>query len=1015
MSDDAKPVLAAALAYAAQGWRVFPCNPKTKAPLVGEDWKAAASTDPEQIRAWWRRWPRAMIGCATGHNVGAFVLDLDPLDKETGEIRAVDDMRAAVELHIGAELPASWCVVTPSGGRHLWLAPADAFMPRNARGALPPKKELPVDVRGEGGYVILPPSQRADGVAYEWLRAPAWSPLDWGAMVPLEPAPVELVDCLAERGRWLPAAPAPRPIAGAIVRAGLLDAQKDAVDETIEKYVERALAAEIRGVESAGPGTRNDALNLAALKLAQLVAAGVLADSRARVELYAAAERCGLVKDDGARSVRATIASGFKKGLRQPRDLDEIRRNAAQRAARGPHRQPTGGALRRAAPQSLAAPDGHDAGAGKPSLPPAAASEGFVPSGPPLSGGEGQTKPSHDGETVDDTTAIDRAAAVAGELDTLRRLAAPSDDQAARLAALEAIAARAGQAWRNRIEACLDLDKSDTDNARRLITYFGDNLLIMAQGGVAGGDWLNWTGTHWDLDGGVAGVHLVAQRIGDMIAREADALTSTPAELRAIDAGAAAAAELKPLEDLGDQATAEQLARLAELKAAVLNGKAARGALSKRRKTRRDNAIGAKNAGKIKAMLELAAPRLRRAPELFNADPLLVVTRSHTLRFVREIDADCPDPDVVRHTAVVDAIVGHRREDLATALVPVAYDPNATCPKWRGNIERFQPDAEQRRTVQVYAGLGLLGLPVQKVMFHYGSGGNFKSVFLEVLARVLGDSFAVGLPVETISGFGERGAGQASPDIARLFGKRFVRVSELPAGQPLKQELIKRLTGGERIPVRNFYKGYFEFTPIGKPHMSGNDMPGFDGSDGGMRRRMLAVEWPVKLPLAEQRDFEEVVRELVAEAPGILNWLIDGALDYLRNGLFIAEKVAAFTQSYIDDNDPVGQFDRDHVEAADGEKVGANEMYQAYEAWALANGKRPISLTKFGRVMKKKRDRNDSGAKHFYVNVRLHDVPARPQHGAGGNDPSEFGLQSDRASGGRAPPSHNSLDQEIPI
>lgn len=189
---------------------------------------------------------------------------------------------------------------------------------------------------------------------------------------------------------------------------------------------------------------------------------------------------------------------------------------------------------------------------------------------------------------------------------------------------------------------------------------------------------------------------------------------------------------------------------------------------------------------------------------------------------------------------------------------------------------------------------------------------------------------------------------------------------------------MKKLTGGEAIPVRNLFKGFFEFQPVFIAHMSGNGYPRIDGTDNGIWRRMAVIKWPVTLEDDEQRDFEEVVGELVAEAPGILNWLIEGALTYLREGLLIPPEVRMATQEYRDEMDVVGAFLDACVRASPGQSVTAREMYQAYVSWAHANGKKPVSETKFGRDVKRKIPRDDKGALHVYRDVALHDVPTRP-------------------------------------
>lgn len=523
------------------------------------------------------------------------------------------------------------------------------------------------------------------------------------------------------------------------------------------------------------------------------------------------------------------------------------------------------------------------------------------------------------------------------------------------------------------VAACAALDHSDTDNGLRLRRHFGADLAVMAQGGSAGGDWLVWDGRHWDLDGGPAGAALMAQRVGGRIALEAPFIQPTPAERAAIEAARAF--------DRADESEAAEAARD--------NAAAAQKALASRKAARWRFAVTSKNAGRIGAMLSTAAPHLRRDADAFNASPMLVVTQTHTLTFLREIDLECPDPDATRYVARVEAIAAHRREDWATGLVPCAYDPAALSPKWQAFLDRCLPDLAVRRTVQQYSGTGLLGVLLQRLMFHHGFGANGKSVFLAVLTRLLGKSYAVGLPAESITGEGDRGAGQASPDIVRLFGKRMVRIDELPEGKKLHEDLVKRLTGGDEVAVRNLFKGYFEFRNVATPHMSGNGFPKIDGTDNGIWRRMLVVHWSVTIPPEERREFDEFVDDLLTEAPGILNWLVDGALDYLAHGLVVAEPIAAATASYREDMDPIGRFAADCVEAAPGERVGARAMYEAYKSWCGANAVTAAFETRFGREMGK-RYTKDQGRTRSYLDCRLHDVPARPDERPG-SYPDDYG------------------------
>jgi hypothetical protein len=140
----------AAAAYARAGLWVFPCVPGTKRPLT-EHGFADASTDLARVASWWRRWPEANIGLATGRPGGFDVLDIDVHPGGSG----FPALRRARQ----AGLVDRWAVLarSPAGGVHLYF-PADPE--REQRSWALPRKH--VDFRGTGGYVIAPPSQVTD-------------------------------------------------------------------------------------------------------------------------------------------------------------------------------------------------------------------------------------------------------------------------------------------------------------------------------------------------------------------------------------------------------------------------------------------------------------------------------------------------------------------------------------------------------------------------------------------------------------------------------------------------------------------------------------------------------------------------------------------------------------------------------------------------------------------------------------------------------------------------------------
>jgi putative DNA primase/helicase len=150
---DARSRLDAALQYAQHGWAVFPIKPGAKKPPLVKGGCNAASKDPAQVRAWFTEHPDANIGVATGAGSGITVLDVDvkPWDGKRGD----ETLAALVAEH--GELPTTPEQQTWSGGRQYVFAYAEGV--RNSAGKL--GKDL--DIRGDGGYIVVPPSTVSEG------------------------------------------------------------------------------------------------------------------------------------------------------------------------------------------------------------------------------------------------------------------------------------------------------------------------------------------------------------------------------------------------------------------------------------------------------------------------------------------------------------------------------------------------------------------------------------------------------------------------------------------------------------------------------------------------------------------------------------------------------------------------------------------------------------------------------------------------------------------------------------
>lgn len=276
----------------------------------------------------------------------------------------------------------------------------------------------------------------------------------------------------------------------------------------------------------------------------------------------------------------------------------------------------------------------------------------------------------------------------------------------------------------------------------------------------------------------------------------------------------------------------------------------------------------------------------------------------------------------------------------STAVSPLPEQ----CPRWlQFLVETTGDDGELIRFLQQWCGYGLTGLTREHALvFVYGPGGNGKSVFLNIVSAILAD-YGTTAAMDTFSA----SHGDKHPtDLAMLRGARLVTTSETEEGRAWAESRIKQMTGGDPITARFMRQDFFTFTPQFKLMIVGNHKPVLRNVDEAARRRFLIVPFERK-PERPDRDLE---RKLMAEAPGILQWMIEGCLDWQANGLSKPASVIAATEEYFSDQDLFAHWLGEECDCEPGnmdKSETSGTLFKAWREFAMAAGNTPGSQQSF--------------------------------------------------------------------
>jgi putative DNA primase/helicase len=272
--------------------------------------------------------------------------------------------------------------------------------------------------------------------------------------------------------------------------------------------------------------------------------------------------------------------------------------------------------------------------------------------------------------------------------------------------------------------------------------------------------------------------------------------------------------------------------------------------------------------------------------------------------------------------------------DLCTKAGHGIPAPKARCPRWLEFLATVtDEDAQLQAYLQRVAGYCLTGSVRESVLFFvYGTGANGKSVFIKTLGRIWGD-YAEVAPLEMFTA----GTGDRHPtELAKLRGARLVTATETERGRKWAESKIKALTGGDKITARFMRQDFFDYEPQFKLMIAGNHKPGLSGVDEAIRRRIHLIPFVVTVP-ADERD-KDLEAKLLGERCGILNWAIEGCLEWQRIGLDPPPAVLAATEEYLLEQDAVQRWLDECFEVGPDLRETNDQITLSWESWAKRNG-----------------------------------------------------------------------------
>lgn len=382
------------------------------------------------------------------------------------------------------------------------------------------------------------------------------------------------------------------------------------------------------------------------------------------------------------------------------------------------------------------------------------------------------------------------------------------------------------------------------------------------------------------------------------------------------------------------------------------------------------HAIRSNNRAGLNAMLEISQRKQSASIDTFDAPHYLINCKNGTLDLR------------------TGSLKEHDRADRITRIVNCDYDADAFSPTFDKFITRIQPDPSIRAFLQRSIGYSLLGnIRERSFWILYGTGNNGKSIFTNLFLNILGE---YGSTTRSDSIMANKQSGVPN-DIARLKGKRFIVVPETGENERMNEALVKALSAGDKVTARFLFAEFFDFYFTGKLWIATNHKPTITDHSKGFWDRVKLIPFSQDIPADEVIKSDDLMQTLMADAPAVLNWAVQGCRDYFDlDGLDTPECIQTEIDAYRREQDSIAQFIEERCQTIDQARddvpesmidntyinpieyrVSNKDLYAAYKTFCSENGEYQRSQRRLTQNMNERGFKQMRTSSRYWEGVRL--------------------------------------------